>query len=82
MGLLDAFAEPEPEDQPSLMEEAARYAPAPWQPAHVEPEGATPLPSDFPVADPFCNPRVEKFKRIMAEHAVCRTKNCARTDSG
>lgn len=81
MNLFEHFSEDEqPAQDWSLAEEAALHAPPLWAPAHVEPEGVTPLPWDFAVADPFLNPRVEKFKSLMAEYAVCKTHNCALDD--
>ena len=75
--IFDRF-EDQPAEDWSLAEEAAQYAPPLWSPAHVEPEGITPLPEDFPVLDPFVsNPRIERFKSLMREHAVCKTKDCA-----
>lgn len=85
MNPLDAFpsAEPdEPWDDLSLAEQAAEFHPGVWEPAHVDPEGLTALPADFPVEDPFDGLR-ESSRRVIAlmqEHAKCRNKDCALDD--
>lgn len=87
MNPLDAFPSAEPEepwDDLSLAEQAAALAPEPWAPAHVDPEGLTALPEDFPVEDPFGTLR-ESSRRVIAtmhERAHCRTKNCALDNRG
>lgn len=85
MNPLDAFPTAEPEepwDDLSLAEQAAEFHPGVWEPAHVDPEGLTALPDDFPVEDPFGGLR-ESSRRviaIMVEKAHCRTKDCALDD--
>lgn len=83
MSLLDHFPEDEqPAEDWSLMEEAAQFAPPLWKPAHVEPEGLTTLPEDFPVLDPFGGerPRLARLREALIEYAVCKTKDCPLED--
>lgn len=83
MGMLDQFPEQpaDPWQDLSLAEQAAAFEPPVWQPAHVEPEGVTPLPEDFPVLDPCARrPETQRIMAVFAEKAKCKTKECGLDD--